>query len=303
MKKTIKKFIYQWIEKRFMDGCSHYNSLAVRKNCRSKQQARKIFNQLSIPHAKGMVFFSPFKALDFIKRHGFPVVIKPNVSGYSRGSYFPIRNLKEFWKAALFVKIWWPSSIIEQYLEGKNYRVVVVKGEIMSILRRYQPFVVGDGKNTIDELIDLENENRKKMSLYPVIHPILKTNQVKRFLKKQGLYLSSIPENEETIRLHNKIALAPGGVVETLNKHSMAPENRELFLNLLKELDANILGIDAIFEKGIEISHKDQKAIFLEINSRPYLKMHDYPRFGNKQDLQPYYKVLNQIELSDSGIF
>ena len=65
MKQTIKKFIYQWIEKQFMDGCSHYNSLSVRKSCRSKQQARKIFNLLNIPHANGKVFFNPFKALDF----------------------------------------------------------------------------------------------------------------------------------------------------------------------------------------------------------------------------------------------
>jgi len=303
MKKTIKKFIYQWIEKQFMDGCSHYNSLDVRKSCRSKQQARKIFKLLHIPHAKGMVFFNPFKALGFVKEYGFPVVIKPNVSGYSRGSHFPIRNFKEFWKAALFVKIWWPSSIIEEYLEGKNYRVVVVKDEIMSVLRRYQPFVAGNGKNTIGELIDLENKKRKKMSLYPVIHPILKTNQIKNFLKKQDLNWKSVPGTGETIRLHNKIALAPGGVVETLDKDAMAPENRELFLNLLKKLDANILGIDAIFEKGIETSYKDQKSIFLEINSRPYLKMHDYPRFGTKHDLQPYYQTLNQIKLSDSGIF
>ncbi|MBT4286120.1 MAG: cyanophycin synthetase [Deltaproteobacteria bacterium] len=303
MKQTIKKFIYQWIEKQFMDGCSHYNSLSVRKSCRSKQQARKIFNLLNIPHANGKVFFNPFKALDFVKEHGFPVVIKPNVSGYSRGSYFPIRNMKEFWKAALFVKIWWPTSIIEQYLEGKNYRVVVVKDEIMSVLRRYQPFVIGNGINTISELIDQENEKRKKMLLYPVIHSIPKTNRVKKFLKKQGLYLRTVPNTNEIIQLHNKIALAPGGVVETLDKNSMAPENRELFLNLQKKLDANILGIDAIFEKGIETSHDKQKTIFLEINSRPYLKMHDYPRFGIKQDLQPYYQKLNQIELIDSGIF
>jgi D-alanine-D-alanine ligase-like ATP-grasp enzyme len=303
MIKTIKKVIYQWIEKRFMDGCSHYNTLSVRKSCRSKQQARRIFKRLNVPHAKGTVFFSPFKALRFIKKHGFPVVIKPNVSGYSRGSHFPIKSFKEFWKAALAVKIWWPTSIIEQYLEGKNYRVVVVKDDIMSVLRRYPPFVVGDGRNSIAELIDLENNTRKLMALYPVVHPIAKNDYIKKYLKKQGLNLDAIPDPGDTIQLYNKIALAPGGVVETLDKQSIAPENLEMFQSLLNELDANILGIDVIYEKGIETSFANQKAIFLEINSRPYLKMHDFPRFGGKQNLQPYYQNLNQIELNDSGIF
>ncbi len=88
------------------------------------------------------------------KQYGFPLVIKPNVSGYSRGSYFPITNHKELWKAALLAKIWWPTSIIEQYLQGKNYRVVVVKNEIMSIIRRYPPFIIGDGRSSIEQLID-----------------------------------------------------------------------------------------------------------------------------------------------------
>lgn len=303
MIKTIKKLIYQWIEKRFMDGCSHYNPLSVRKKCRSKKQARSIFERLNIPHAQGEVFFNPFKALRFVKNHGFPVVIKPNVSGYSRGSHFPIRNFQEFWKAVWSVKIWWPTSIIEQYLEGKNYRVVVVKDDIMSVLRRYPPFVVGDGKNNIGTLIDIENDQRASMALYPVVHPIAKNDQIKKYLKKHGLSLDAIPDSGESIRLYNKIALAPGGVVETLDKNSIASDNLELFQNLLKDLNANILGIDAIFEKGIETSYRDQKTIFLEINSRPYLKMHDFPRFGSKQNLQPYYQILNQIELSDSGIF
>ena len=77
-----------------MGGCSNYNSLEVRKSCRSKEQARDKFQQGNIPYAKGLIFFNPFAAIRFAKEHGFPLVIKPNVSGFSRGSHFPIRNEK-----------------------------------------------------------------------------------------------------------------------------------------------------------------------------------------------------------------
>lgn len=301
--KLFNRFIYRWIEQKFMHGCSDYNELAVRKSSRTKQQARAAFVKYNIPHARGRTFFNPLTAFRFVKQYGFPVAIKPNVSGYSRGSHFPITNFKEFWKAVFLVKIWWPSSIIEEYLEGKNYRVVVIKDEIMSVIRRYPPFVVGDGNKTISELIDQENEQRQKMDLHPVIHPISKNGRTRRFLKKQHLHLSSVPESGKNVFLYNKIALAPGGVVETIDTESVSPKNRELFLKLLNSFDANIFGIDAIFEKGIESDPEQQKCIFLELNSRPYLKMHHFPRYGKKPELDSYFTKLNSIELGDAGVF
>ena len=301
--KTAKKIIYKWIDKLFLGGCSSFNSLAVRKSCRTKFQARSAFAQNNIPHAQGTLFLNPLKAHQFAKKHGFPLVIKPDVSGFSRGSHFPITNFSELWKAAIRVKIWWPISVIERYLEGKNYRVLVVKGKIMSVIRRYPPFVDGDGTATIAELIDHENSIRKEMGLYPVIHPLPKDRKIVRFLKKKNMSLASIPPKGERVTLFNKISLAHCGIVETLDKNMIAEENKALFLKILPLFDANILGIDAIFEEGIETSYQQQKCIFLEVNSRPFLKMHDFPRYGEKEDLSMYFEELERIEINNSDIF
>ncbi len=301
--KSLKRIIYSWVNRKFLGGCSNYNSLATRKSCRSKEQAREMFYKNAIPHAQGAIFYGPVKPLNFIKKYGFPVVIKPNVSGFSRGSYFPINTFKELVKAMLFVKIWWPSTVIEQYLDGRNYRVVVVKDQIMSVIRRYPPFITGDGCSTIAELIDRENRIRQQMGLYPVIHPIPKNSKIAGFLRRKNLTFSSVPPDGETITLFNRISLAPGGVIETLAKKSMHDKNRDLFLRLLPLFKANILGIDAIFEKGIEVPYTEQRAIFLEVNSRPYLKMHDYPRYGEKQDLKSFYDSLNELEVESKDIY
>jgi hypothetical protein len=138
-----------------MDGCSNYNSLEVRRGCRSKKQARDKFAAGDIPHAQGTIFFNPFTAIKFAKEHGFPLVIKPNVSGFSRGSHFPIRNNKELWRAIFLAKLWWPTTVVEQYLQGKNYRVVITKAGVISVLQRYPAFIKGDGINTISALIDM----------------------------------------------------------------------------------------------------------------------------------------------------
>lgn len=301
--KAIKRILYSWIDKKFLGGCSSYNSLEVRKSCRSKLQARNMFAAHDIPHAKGTTFFNPFTAVRFAKEYGFPLVVKPNVSGFSRGSHFPIRNYGELWRAMFFARAWWPISVVEQYLEGKNYRVVVVDGKIMSVIQRYPPFVDGDGQSSIETLIERENAIRKKMQLAPTIHYIEKSPQVKAYLKKQGLSLASVVEQGRRVCLFHRVALAPGGVVEIVDKKSIPTENVELFTRVLSLFNANIFGVDAIFEEGIEKSYREQKCIFLEVNSRPYLKMHDYPRYGKAEDLSIDYSNLDQIEVEQKDIF
>jgi D-alanine-D-alanine ligase-like ATP-grasp enzyme len=262
-----------------------------------------MFAAHGIPHAKGTTFFNPFTAIRFAKKYGFPLVVKPNVSGFSRGSHFPIRNYTELWRAMFFARAWWPISVVEQYLEGKNYRVVVAGGQIISVIQRYPPFVDGDGVSTIDSLIDGENAVRKEMQLTPTIHYIEKSSKVINYLKKQGLDLSSVVAKGTRVYLFHRVALAPGGVVEIVDKNSLPPENVELFTKVLTLFKANIFGVDAIFEEGIEKSYKDQKCIFLEVNSRPYLKMHDYPRYGQVEDLSADYEKLSQLQIDQQDIF
>lgn len=286
-----------------MDGCSNYNPLSVRKNSRSKRQAREMFEKHNFPHAKGAVFLSPLKAMQFAKEHGFPVCIKPNVSGYSRGSHFPIRNEKELWRAALMVKIWWPTSIIEQYLEGANYRVLVTPDELVSVIRRYPPFVEGNGVDTIGQLINAENSVRQEMNLQPTIHLIEKSAAVIKHLKKQNLTLNSVPAKNERVHVFNRVALSPGGVVEIIDQSTIPIDNKELFKNVVKSFDANLFGVDVIFEHGIEQSYKDQKTIMLEVNSRPYIKMHHKPRYGEAENLQPFFDRMDAMQIPDTDTF
>ncbi|MFT5706888.1 MAG: D-alanine-D-alanine ligase-like ATP-grasp enzyme [Oceanospirillaceae bacterium] len=300
---SFKRRIYAAISKKFMNDCSSYNSLEVRRGCRSKKQARAIFAAHEVPHAQGKIIFGPLAAHNFAKKHGFPLVIKPNVSGFSRGSYFPINSYKELYKALFLAKIWWPTTVIEQYLQGKNYRVVVIDGEIMSAIERFPPTVVGNGVDSIRQLAKTENEIREEMGLFPTIHPILETAQTINHLAKQGLSFNSVPAKGESVTLFYRIALAPGGTVHTIDKATIPLENKELFLKVLKMFNANILGIDIIMEQGIDVPHDQQKCIMLEVNSRPYLKMHDVPRQGNREDLNQYYQKLDNLNISQSDTF
>ena len=298
-----KALIYAWLSQRYMRDCSNFNTLAVRKGCRSKAQGRAVFQKNQVPHAQGRVFFWPWSAHRFARRHGFPLVIKPNVSGYSRGSYFPIRNYRELWRAIFRAKLWWPTTMIEQYLKGANYRVLSEGKGLISVIRRYPPFVTGNGQDTIEELIDQENAIRKEMNLHPTISPISRNQDAIRHLRKQNLNLSSIPHQGQHVEIFHRVALAPGGVVETINQDTIAGENKALFMEIVKMFGANILGIDVIFEKGIEIPYSQQKCIFIEVNSRPYIKMHQYPRYGPVENFSHALAELEKLDIADRDIF
>ena len=298
-----KAALYAWVSRKYMAGCSNYNPLEVRRGSRSKRQAREMFAARGLPHAKGRIFGSPLAALAFADEHGYPLVVKPNVGGFSRGSHFPIRDRKELLRAAIAVKAWWPTSVVEQYLEGANYRVLATGDEVVSVIRRYPPFVDGDGAASIDALIDAENAVRESMGLYPVVHPIEKSDAVRRHLARSGRTLDSVPADGERVFLFHRVALAPGGVVETVDRSAIPAENLALFTDVVRAFGANLFGVDAIFERGIEAPWTEQRTILLEVNSRPYTAMHAVPRRGEPDDLGAFHARMEALGVADTDTF
>ena len=303
MIQRLKKKLYGFIEAYFLEGCSNYNSLAVRRSSRTKQKARDMFLSHNIPVAQGLAFINPFRALSFVRKHGFPVVIKPNLGGFSRGSFFPIRTYRDLWKALFWVKFYWPKTIIEQYAEGKNYRVTALDGNVIAVARRYPPQVLGDGINTIENLIEKENKVRARMNLCPVISPLSTGKRTQKYLKKQGLNLKSILEEDQRVDLFHRIALSPGGSIETIDISTITPKNKKLFKQILDLFEARIFGIDIIMSQGIDVDYDEQDSVLLEVNSRPYLKLHEYPRYGEKPDLSSHYKDLDTLTIEENDIF
>jgi len=299
----INKIIHKYITSKFLDGCSDYNSLEVRRSCRSKRQARDMFEKWNIPYAKWEIFFSPFTAYRFVKKYWFPVCVKPNVWWYSRWSYFPINNWSELCKWIILAKIRWPTTVIEQYLLWKNYRVVVTKDNINIAMQRFPPFIIWDWKRDISTLVKEENQIRKDMKLLPIIHLVEKSPKTIKHLKKQALDFNSIPKKDEKIELFHRVALSTWWTLENVDLETITSKNKELFLKILDLFKSNIFWIDVIMEKWIDIDYDKQKTIFLEVNSRPYLKMHWVPRYWEKPDMTEMYKKLDSLDIKDNNIF
>jgi D-alanine-D-alanine ligase-like ATP-grasp enzyme len=122
-------------------------------------------------------------------------------------------------------------------------------------------------------------------------------------LSKQQYTLATVPTAGQIVTLFYRISLAPGGVVSVIDQKTIPQVNKALFTRVLDMFGANILGIDVIMQQGIDQPYTEQKCILLEVNSRPYLKMHDYPRFGEAEDLSSYFNHLEQFDISQADTF
>jgi len=81
------------------------------------------------------------------------------------------------------------------------------------------------------------------------------------------------------------------------------PVNGVKHLDVVRMFNANLLGIDVIFEHGIETSYREQKFIVIEVKSRPYAQMHHFPRYGAVEDLSEAYAELDKLDIPDKDIF
>jgi hypothetical protein len=164
-------------------------------------------------------------------------------------------------------------------------------------------FVIWNGVKKIDLLIDEENNIREEMWLFPVIHKIEKSAKVKSYLKKHWFSLDSIPKKWEKVFMYHRVSLAPGWVLFTVDIDTITQKNKELFTKILDLFNSNIFWIDVIMEKWIDVDYDKQKTIFLEVNSRAYMKMHEYPRCWNAPDIKPLYDKLDLLEVDGRGLY
>lgn len=161
----------------------------------------------------------------------------------------------------------------EEFIKGENYRFLVVGDKVAGIVWRKAPVVIGDSKNTIRELIETSNKERKLLVLKPI--PI--DSEVEIRLKNVGLTLDTIPEEGQVVTLRYNCNLTTGGTTEEYAS-IVDPYYKELAVKAVKALDLEFGGVDIIAE---DITKKGKCGIN-EINYNPGLRLHYKADKGEK---------------------
>ncbi len=232
-----------------------------------------------------------------IKQSKFPLIVKPNTK--SQGSDVSLvwdkRELKNALKEIFTDE---RVAIVENYMPGRDYRVVVLDGEIISAYERIALSITGDGKNSILALLKQKQKSFIKTGRDTKIN--YKDPRIKLKLKRQKYNFSSILPRGKSIFLLDNANLSTGGDSADVTK-SIHPGFKKIATKLTTDMGLRISGVDIMVTTGdITLDPKNCKYYIIEINAAPGLD--HYVTTGAKQKKiveDMYLKVLKALGKKD----
>ena len=248
-----------------------------------------IMNGISVPI--GETFLA--KDIEFIKKAfkvlDCPVVIKPVFGSHGFDVYTDLRTEEDVVKAVNnIIKHRGEATriIIEEYFDAKEYRVFVTKNRDYAVLLRDPAHIFGDGKNTIEYLIDKENYERMNPRTNALCE-ILVDDELVNFISKKGLTMKSIPKKGEKVYLRPNSNVAMGGVCEDYTD-KVHPSVIDIGLKVLDAFPGlPYVGID-FMTNSIDKEQNDESYRIIEINTIPGIHMHFRPAIGKPRNIAKY---------------
>ena len=224
-----------------------------------------LVRRLGFPGVKHGMADTADYAVRLAGRIGYPVVIKPIDGRQGQGVTAGVTSEEEAVAAFAEANAISPGRVIvERFVEGEDIRLVVYCGRFACAFLRSPPRLVGDGKHTVTELIDLENQRRptegwpKKLKVDPAMIAML---------QKQNLRLDDCVPADQVVTLRSVVSLRSGGtrVVITDRVHA---DNREMAEAIARCFRLDTVGIDFL-TADITKSWREVRCAVIEVNSSP----------------------------------
>ncbi|MGE3974829.1 MAG: cyanophycin synthetase [Bdellovibrionales bacterium] len=248
-----------------------------------KNLTKQLLENAGIKVPKGFVVRSEQEALQALEDFGGAVAVKPLDAQQGRGITLNVTTPEQIKKAFSFAQKIRSSILVEQYLRGKDYRVLVVNQKVVAASQRLPPTVVGDNQLSIEQLIEKENLNPLRGSGHEMPMTMIKIDEALRnFLNRKGLTLEDIPAKGESIVLRETANLSTGGYAIDVTDE-IHPDIRLLCERAAAAIALDVCGVDLIAE---DISKSlDQELGIIELNASPGLRMHIFPSMGKPRDV------------------
>ena len=254
------------------------SNIAVDIAC-NKEQTKKMLDDASIPVAKGDICYDEEDLKDTIDDIGYPIVIKPLDGNHGKGASINVTNWEDAVKGLKHAKEYSRRVIVEKFVTGFDFRVLVINNEVIAAAQRVPAHVIGNGKNTIQELIDITNEDpRRGYGHENVLTEITIDRTTERLIDNAGYTLDSVLPEDETLYLKSTANLSTGGTSVDVTD-LMHPENVFIAERISRVIGLDICGID-IMAPNLTQSLKENGGVILEVNAAPGFRMHLAPSEG-----------------------
>ncbi len=254
------------------------SNIAVDIAC-NKEQTKKMLDAASIPVAKGSICVDEEDLAETIKSIGYPIVLKPLDGNHGKGASINVTSWEDAVLGLEYAQKYSRRVIVERFITGFDFRVLVIDNKIVAAAQRVPAQVVGDGINSIEELIEIVNADpRRGYGHENVLTEIDIDRDSLELLEKRNLTVKSIPEKGDVVYLKSTANLSTGGTSIDVTD-MMHPENIFMAERISRIIGLDICGID-IMASNLTQSLKENGGVILEVNAAPGFRMHLAPSEG-----------------------
>lgn len=254
------------------------SNIAVDIAC-NKEETKRMLDLASIPVASGSICVDEEDLENTIKKIGYPIVIKPLDGNHGKGASINVVTWEDAVAGLEYAKKYSRRVIVEKFITGFDFRVLVIDNKLVAAAKREPAHVIGDGKQTIQQLIDETNRDpRRGYGHENVLTQIDVDRDTLDLLEKLNYTVDSVPKNGEIVYLKSTANLSTGGTSIDVTD-MMHPENIFLCERISRVIGLDICGID-IMAENLTQPLKENGGCILEVNAAPGFRMHLAPSEG-----------------------
>lgn len=248
-----------------------------------KALTKSLLHAAGVPVPLGKPTSSLDHAWKVANEIGLPVVVKPQDGNQGKGVSVNISDRHAFDKAYA-TALRYGVVMVEKFLPGHDYRLLVVGNKLIAASRREPPLVVGDGKHTVRQLVDLVNADPRRGDGHATSLTKIRFDDIAiARLHEQDLQPESIPVKGRRVLLRNNANLSTGGTATDVTD-DVHPEVASRAIEAAQMVGLDICGVDVVCE-SIMRPLEEQNGGIVEVNAAPGLRMHISPSYGKGRDV------------------
>ncbi|MDR2836963.1 MAG: cyanophycin synthetase [Azonexus sp.] len=210
---------------------------------------------------------------------GLPVVVKPQDGNQGKGISVNLTSEAQVRQAYRVAIEFRDDIMVEKYLPGHDYRLLVIGGKLIAAARRDPPLVIGDGSHTVRQLVDIVNSDPRRSDGHATSLTKIRFDEIALArLAEQGYNADSVPERGVRVVLRNNANLSTGGTATDVTDN-VHPELAAAAIAAAQTVGLDIAGIDVVCDTMLK-PLEEQGGGIVEVNAAPGLRMHLSPSFG-----------------------
>jgi cyanophycin synthetase len=257
---------------------SDTSSIGVEIAC-DKEDTKHLLEMAEVPIPKGDIIRSHAGLEEAIDSIGYPIVVKPINGNHGRGITANITNWEDAKIAFDAAKEVSRSVIVEKHITGEDYRLLVINYKLVAAALRTPAHVIGDGKSTIQQLIDEINKDPRRGYGHEEVLTMIKVNEMTEvILESKGYTVDTVIAAGEFLKLKDTANLSTGGTATDVTD-IVHPSNVFMAERISKIIGLDICGID-IMTSDISKPLSETDGAVLEVNAGPGFRMHLAPTDG-----------------------